>query len=117
MSVGVLAGLAGGTAAAVNICRGHGPDCWFVETDGNGDGDTDDDEDGVFPSVGTITIGAAALVGGAIGALLTPSRWKRIGGVATAPLRVGVRGARRGVGLVMSVPFGGPRREGNPARE
>ena len=111
MTTGMLLGLAGGTAAAVNICRGHGPDCWFNETDGNTDGDTDDDEDHLLPSVGTLTIGAIALAGGAIGALLTPSKWKRVGGVALAPVRVGVRGARtvgRGLGLVVSIPFGGP---------
>lgn len=116
MAAGAVLGLVGGTAAAVKLCRGHGPDCWFIETDGNDDGDTDDDEDGILPSVGSLTIGAVALVGAGLGALLTPSRWKRVGGVAAAPVRVGVRGARRGLGLVVSIPFGGPARPDAPAR-
>ena len=116
VTVGAIAGLVGGTAAAVNICRGRGPDCWIIENDGNGDGDYDDDEDTLFPSIGTLTMGAAALVGGAIGAVLTPARWKRIGGFATTPVRVGLRGAKRGVGFVVSVPFGGPARQPSPAR-
>lgn len=110
VAAGVIAGLAGGTAAAVNLCRGRSADCWFVELDGNGDGDTEDDEDSILPSLGSLTIGAAALVGGAIGAMLTPSRWRRIGGIAAAPVRVGVQAARRGVGLAVSIPFGGPAR-------
>jgi hypothetical protein len=116
MATGMLLGLAGGTAAAVNLCRGHGPDCWFIENDGNSDGDTDDEEDHLLPSVGTLTIGAITLAGGAIGALLTPSKWKRVGGAAMAPVRVGLRGARgarRGLGVVVSIPFGGPTRAGD----
>jgi hypothetical protein len=115
VTAGALIGLVGGTAAAVNLCRGHGPGCWYVETDGNDDGDTDDDEDGLAPSVGSLTIGAIALVGAGIGALLTPSRWKRVGGVAAAPVRIGVRGARRGLGLMVSIPFGGTSRAGAAA--
>ena len=110
IAVGAIVGLAGGTAAAVNICRGHGPDCWFVETDGNGDGDTEDDEDGIFPSIGTLTMGAITLLGAGIGAAFTPAKWKRVGGIAAAPVRVGVRGVRRGLGLAVSIPFGGPGR-------
>ena len=93
---------------------GRGPDCWFIEDDENGDGDYDDEEDTLFPSVGTLTMGAAALIGGAIGAALTPARWKRVGGFAATPMRVGLRGARRGVGFVVSIPFGGPRRDPAP---
>jgi len=111
VSTGVLLGLAGGTAAAVNLCRGHGPHCWIIETDGNDDGDMDDDEDGLLPSIGVLSIGAAAFIGGALGALVTPSRWKRVGGVAAAPVKIGLRGARRGLGMVVSIPFGGPARE------
>lgn len=116
VTAGAVIGLVGGAAAAVNLCRGHGADCWIVETDGNDDGDTDDDEDGLFPSVGALTIGAVALVGAGIGALLTPSRWKRVGGVASAPVRVGVRGARRGLGVMVSIPFGGPARHAEAAQ-
>ena len=115
VTAGIVAGLVGGTAAAVNLCRGHGSGCWFIQTDGNDDGDTDDDEDGIFPSVGAITIGAVGFLGGAVGALLTPAKWKRVGGIAATPVRVGLRGARRGVGLIVSIPFGGPAR-GTPAR-
>ena len=111
ITAGVLLGAAGGTAAAVNLCRGRGPDCWMIETDGNNDGDTDDDEDGMLPSIGVLTVGAAAFIGGALGALATPSRWKRLGGVTVAPVRVGMRGARRGIGMVVSIPFGGPARD------
>src|SRR5689334_6235985 len=51
ITAGLVIGLVGGTAAAYNLCRGHGADCWYIETDDNDDGDTNDDEDGVFPSV------------------------------------------------------------------
>jgi hypothetical protein len=116
VTAGAFIGLVGGTAAAVKLCRGQGPDCWFIETDGNDDGDFDDDEDGILPSVGSLTIGAVALVGAGIGALLTPARWKRVGGAAAAPVRIGVRGARRGLGLMVSIPFGGPARHDGAAR-
>lgn len=116
VTTGAILGLVGGTAAAVNLCRGRGADCWFVRTDGNGDGDHDDDEDGVFLSAGSLTIGAVALVGAGIGALLTPSRWTRVGGAAATPVRVGVRGARRGLGVLVSIPFGGPARQPALAR-
>lgn len=115
VSAGTLLGLAGGTAAAVKLCRRHGPGCWFVTTDGNEDGDMDDEEDGFFFGIGSLTIGAAAFVGAGIGALLTPSRWKRVGSVAATPVRVGVRGARRGLGVMVSIPFGGSARQAETA--
>lgn len=110
VGAGVALGLVSGTAAAVNFCRGRGSDCWFLQNDANDDGDFDDEDDGWLPGFGTLSIGAMALVGGALGALLTPSRWKRVGGYAATPVRVGLRGARRGAGLMVSIPFGGPSR-------
>jgi hypothetical protein len=115
VGLGVMAGLVGGTAAAVNLCRGHGPGCWYIEHDANGDGDMDDDDDSILPGVGTLTIGAIALVGGAVGAALTPARWKRVGGFAAAPVRMGLQGARRGLGVMVRIPFGGPCRDAAPA--
>jgi hypothetical protein len=110
VGAGIALGLVGGGAVAINFCRGRGSECWLFQNDANGDGDFDDEDDGWLPSVGTLTVGAMAFAGGALGALLTPSRWKKIGGYATTPVRVGLRGARRGVGLMVSIPFGGPAR-------
>ena len=116
ITVGILAGLAGGTAAAVNLCRGHGPDCWYLVSEDDPHTD-EENEAGIFPSLGTLTVGALAFVGGAIGALVTPDRWRRVGGAAAAPFKVGIVGARRGLGVALSIPFGGPDRERpRPAR-
>jgi hypothetical protein len=114
VGAGVALGLVSGTAVAINFCRGEGSDCWFFQNDANDDGDFDDEDDGWLPSFGPLIIGATAFAGGALGALVTPSRWKRLGGYASSPVRIGLRSARRGVGLMVSIPFGGPARA--PAR-
>lgn len=109
VAAGAVLGLVGGSVAGYNLCRGRGLDCWLIEHDANHDGDMDDEDDSLLPGVGTLTVGAIALVGAGIGALLTPARWRRIGGAAASPVRVGVTAARRGVGFVVRVPFGGTR--------
>lgn len=93
VTIGGVAGMLGGAGLYLNWCANNRADC---RRDNQSDYDDDDDESEL--TLGIVSVLGGALLGGAVGYVLTPVEWVE----ANAPLRIG---ATRSGGIRISGSF------------
>ena len=93
VTIGGVAGMLGGAGLYLNWCANNRADC---RRDNQSDYDDDDDESEL--TLGIVSVLGGALLGGAVGYVLTPVEWVE----ANVPLRIG---ATRSGGIRISGSF------------